>query len=63
VLEAAGIRDILSKSQGSANILNVSHATLDALRDLKDAKELAAMRGKDPAALQPFWKREGKRNE
>ena len=49
VLEAAGVRDILSKSQGSANILNVAHATLDALFDLKDVEELAAMRGKDPA--------------
>ncbi|RPH75331.1 30S ribosomal protein S5 [bacterium] len=63
VLEAAGIRDILSKSQGSANILNVAHATLDALRDLKDVQQLAAMRGKDPATIQPFWKRGAKRDE
>ncbi len=63
VLEAAGIRDILSKSQGSANILNVAHATLDALLDLKDVQQLAAMRGKDPATIQPFWKRGTKRDE
>ncbi|MCD4686778.1 MAG: 30S ribosomal protein S5 [Anaerolineae bacterium] len=63
VLEAAGVRDILSKSQGSANILNVAHATVDALDALVDARELAAMRGKDPATLKPFWKRGSKGNE
>ncbi|NLX08530.1 MAG: 30S ribosomal protein S5 [Chloroflexi bacterium] len=62
VLEAAGVRDILSKSQGSANILNVAHATLDALEDLRDPQQLALMRGKDPAEVRPFWKR-GKRDE
>ncbi len=62
VLEAAGVQDILSKSQGSANILNVAHATIDALRGLRDVEELARMRGKDPAEIQPFWKR-GKRDE
>ncbi len=63
VLEAAGVRDILSKSQGSANILNVAHATIDALDNLINVKELAAMRGKDPAQLQPFWKRRSKSHE
>jgi small subunit ribosomal protein S5 len=62
VLEAAGVRDILSKSQGSANILNVAHATVNALDQLKQAENLAAMRGKDAATLQPFWKR-GKRQD
>jgi small subunit ribosomal protein S5 len=57
VLEAVGIRDILSKSQGSANILNVAYATLDALRQLQHVEELAAMRGKDPADIKPFWQR------
>ena len=57
VLEAAGVRDILSKSQGSANILNVAHATIEGLSRLIDVEELAAMRGKDPAKIQPFWKR------
>lgn len=61
VLEVAGVRDILSKSQGSANILNVAFATLDALVQLKDINELAAMRGKNVEALMPFWKR-GKRS-
>jgi len=57
VLEAAGVRDILSKSQGSSNILNVAHATLDALFQLRNVEQLAAMRGKSAAELMPFWKR------
>ncbi|MBN1680995.1 MAG: 30S ribosomal protein S5 [Anaerolineae bacterium] len=63
VLEAAGIRDILSKSQGSANILNVAHATVEALRQMRQPEELAAMRGKDVAYVQPFWKRGKKQHE
>jgi len=57
VLEAVGIRDILSKSQGSANILNVAYATLDALEQLQQVEILAAMRGKNPKELLPFWQR------
>jgi len=57
VLEAAGVHDILSKSQGSSNMLNVAVATLKALSMLKNAEELAQMRGKDSAELQPFWVR------
>ena len=63
VLEAAGVRDILSKSQGSANILNVAYATIDALHELINPAELAAMRGKSPEQLQPFWKRGRKSDE
>ncbi len=65
VLEAAGVRDILSKSQGSANILNVAHATIDALEQLRDVESLAQMRGKDPAKVQPFWirKRKGQQEQ
>jgi len=55
VLEAAGVRDILSKSQGSNNMLNVAIATLKALTSLQNAEELARMRGKETADLQPFW--------
>lgn len=57
VLEAAGVRDILTKSQGSANILNVAHATLEALESLRDIDQLAQMRGKQAGSIQPFWKR------
>jgi small subunit ribosomal protein S5 len=58
VLEAAGVRDILSKSKGSGNTLNVAFATLKALKELSDPDELARMRGKEPGSLKPFWVRE-----
>ncbi len=46
VVEAAGIRDILSKSLGSNNPVNVVRATLDALRSMRSAEELSQQRGK-----------------
>jgi len=45
VLEAAGIRDILSKVHGSTNPVNVTRATLEALRELRSAEEIGARRG------------------
>ncbi len=57
VLEAAGIRDILTKSLGSANVLNVVQATFDALEQLKSPEEEAARRGKDLKDVMPFWER------
>lgn len=57
VLEVAGIKDILTKSLGSANLLNVVKATFDALSQLKDASEEAVLRGKAPEDLTPFWDR------
>ena len=57
VLEAAGIRDILTKSLGSANVLNVVRATFDALEQLKNPAEEAARRGKDIKDVTPFWER------
>ena len=60
VLEAAGIRDILTKNQGSANTLNVAHATIEALQQLRDSSELARMRGKEAGQVMPFWKRRSK---
>jgi small subunit ribosomal protein S5 len=57
VLEAAGIRDILTKSMGSANVLNVVKATFDALSQLKSPEEEAARRGKPTSELLPFWER------
>lgn len=57
VLEAAGVRDILTKSQGSPNLLNVAMATLEALKMLKTSEEIAAMRGKDVNEVRPFWLR------
>jgi len=45
VLEAVGVHDCLSKSQGSSNPHNVVKATFDALLRLRDAKTVAAERG------------------
>jgi small subunit ribosomal protein S5 len=45
VLEAAGVRDILSKIYGSTNPVNVTRATLEALRGLHSAEELSQRRG------------------
>jgi small subunit ribosomal protein S5 len=57
VLEVAGVRDILTKSQGSANVLNVVQATFHALEQLKSPQEEAARRGKNVSELLPFWER------
>jgi len=57
VVEAAGIRDILTKSLGSANILNVVKATLQALESLKDPAVEAERRGVPVERLLPFWMR------
>jgi small subunit ribosomal protein S5 len=61
VLEAAGVRDILTKSQGSPNLLNVAMATLEALRSLRSAEEMASMRGKSVEDVLPFWERAARR--
>jgi small subunit ribosomal protein S5 len=45
VLECAGIHDVLSKSLGSSNPINIVHATVQALRELKRPEEIAARRG------------------
>ncbi len=45
VVEAAGIRDILAKIQGSTNPVNVTRATIEALRSLHSAEEISARRG------------------
>ena len=57
VLEAAGVKDILTKSLGSNNVLNVVLATMDALEQLKSPQEEAARRGKSPKEVTPFWER------
>ncbi|MFZ5879836.1 MAG: 30S ribosomal protein S5 [Chloroflexota bacterium] len=57
VLEVAGVRDILTKSMGSANVLNVVMATFHALDQMKSPQEEAARRGKKVEDLLPFWER------
>jgi small subunit ribosomal protein S5 len=46
VVESAGIHDILTKCLGSSNKHNVVHATIEALRSLRDAQTVASARGK-----------------
>jgi len=45
VLECAGIHDVLSKSLGSSNQINIVHATMTALRSLEEPEAVAARRG------------------
>jgi small subunit ribosomal protein S5 len=51
VLELAGIHDILTKSLGTSNPVNVVYATVEALRTLKTAEQVAAIRGKNVADI------------
>jgi len=46
VLEAAGIKDIVTKSIGTNNKINMVRATLAGLKQLRSAEQVAAMRGK-----------------
>ena len=45
VLDCAGVHDILSKSLGSSNAINIVHATVDALKGLEQPEAVAARRG------------------
>nr|WP_317983611.1 30S ribosomal protein S5 [Microbacterium radiodurans] len=47
VLECAGIHDVLSKSLGSSNTINIVHATVQALKQLEEPRAVAARRGLD----------------
>ena len=53
VLECAGVQDILCKSLGSDNAINVVHATVDGLKQLVRPEEVAARRGKSIEEVAP----------
>lgn len=51
VLEAAGVRDVLTKSLGSPNPMNVVKATMEGLRQMRTVEEVAWLRGKKPEEI------------
>ena len=51
ILEAAGVKDVVAKSIGSANAINTTWATLRALSELRSPAEMAKLRGVDVAEL------------
>ncbi len=53
ILEVAGIHDVLAKSLGSSNAINVAHATIAGLKALKSPDHVARIRGKSPAEVTP----------
>ncbi len=53
VLECAGIHDVLSKSLGSSNPINIVHATIAALKSLELPEAVAARRGKSVEEVAP----------
>jgi small subunit ribosomal protein S5 len=53
ILEMAGIHDVLCKSLGSSNAINVAHATIAGLKSLKRPDEIARLRGKSPEEVTP----------
>ncbi|HVC24753.1 MAG TPA: 30S ribosomal protein S5 [Acidimicrobiales bacterium] len=53
ILEMAGIHDIVAKSLGTSNAINVAHATIAGLRALRRPDEVARLRGKTPEEVTP----------
>jgi small subunit ribosomal protein S5 len=53
ILEAAGIHDVLCKSLGSSNGINVAQATIEGLRSLRSPDQIAKLRGKSPEEVTP----------
>jgi small subunit ribosomal protein S5 len=53
-LEAAGIHDVIAKSLGSRNAINMAYATINAFKELSEPEKLAASRGLDARDLIPW---------
>ena len=53
ILEEAGIQDVLCKSLGSSNYINIARATIQGLESLRRPDEMAALRGLDPEEFVP----------
>jgi small subunit ribosomal protein S5 len=60
ILELAGIRDILAKSLGTTNPINMAKATVDGLRSLRRPEDVARIRGKTIAEVLPYKRPEPK---
>jgi len=54
ILELAGIRDILAKSLGTTNPINMAKATVNGLRNLRRPEDVAKMRGKTISEVLPY---------
>jgi small subunit ribosomal protein S5 len=59
IVEAAGVKDILTKSLGSANTVNIAWATVECLKALRTREQVAAIRGKSVEEILGHGKREG----
>ena len=53
ILEAAGVHDVLAKSLGSANPINVARSVINGLQSLKRPEEIARLRGKSAEEVTP----------
>jgi len=54
VLEACGVHDVLAKSLGSRNAINMAYATIEAFKGLSSPEQIAERRGVDPRRLTPW---------
>ncbi len=57
ILELAGVHDVLGKSLGSSNSVNIAWATMSALRKLRRAEDIAKLRGISVDELAPWMKK------
>jgi small subunit ribosomal protein S5 len=57
ILELAGVHDVLGKSLGSANKVNIAWATMAALKKLKRVEEVARLRSTTVEALTPWMRK------